>query len=419
MNLRGPLFGSTLRIVLLATLLLVALVGGAFAAGALGAPSVSGVENRLTGVNGTTTTIATDVLVTNPNPFGASLSGVSVGYGVRMNGIAMATGTKEGVSIGTGESAVSTETRMRNERIPRWWVSHLRNDERTTLVVDANVRSETVNRTFDASPVEREIETDLVSQFNSTETRPVNASRPLVSDPVLYVNETSARWGSITEDRSTVEMTFTVYNPKAYPLTVTKLNYTTTMNDVTVGTGETDRGYVVPPGSERTLRASITIDNGRLDEWWVSHLERNQRTDLRIDFAAVVDVGGTELAISLDELTYEETMETDIFGNKAEYPLGHAGTNDSGSNERAGTDGDESTGTETPTDDDGLLGGDGTPTPTTSTGERTTSSAEPTTTDGGAGEQTTDGATTTATRTPAAGPTTDDGGLLGDRAAPP
>lgn len=420
MSWRDTLFGSKLRVVVVLVVVVGLLVGGAFAGGLLGKPSVGGVDNHFSGVNETQTTIVTDIAVQNPNPIGASLSGLTVDYEVLLNDVEMARGTKDGVSIGSGTTTVSTETRMLNDRIPAWWVSHIRNGERTALVVNADVHSETVNRTFDAPSVERSIETDIVSQFNSTETRPINASQPLVSDPVLYVNETSAHWGEISSEESEIRASFTVYNPKSYPVGVTKLTYETTMNDVSVGNGTTERGYTIPPKSTETVETTIVMNNDKLDEWWVSHLERNQVTGLRIDFAAQIDAGGTSLTVPLDPLTYEKTVETDIFGNKAEYPTG----GDTGSSESDGTEDEtgegsndgtatatptesttttEATATETtatPTDDGGLLGGDtATPTP-----DDTTETSAPTPTPTG---------TSTPTETPTP-TTTDDGGILGD-----
>ncbi|WP_148413367.1 LEA type 2 family protein [Haloferax sp. KTX1] len=317
MGLRSALLGGRLRIALVALVVVAAGVGGAFAAGVIGAPSVDRVDNRFAGVNETATVIDTDLYVSNPNPLSANLSGLEVDYGVEMNGIQMATGEKGGVAIGRGTTAVPLRTTLENERIPEWWVSHIRNGEHTDLAVDATVTSETLGRTFEAPEISRSIDTDLLSAFNSTETREINAESPVVSDPVLYVNETSAEWGESTGERTALELTFVVHNPKPYPIAVSELGYDISMNDVDVGEGTTNSEYVISPRSTETIEATTHIENDRLDEWWVSHLERDQTTDLRIDFYANLDAGGTTLRVPLDPLTYEKTFETDIFGNKA------------------------------------------------------------------------------------------------------
>lgn len=120
------------------------------------------------------------------------------------------------------------------------------NGERTTVAVDASVRSSTLGLAYDAPAVSRAIETDPLSAFNSTETRPVDANAALVSDPMLYVNETSARWGDPNESATPIRLQLAVYSPKSYPVPVSQLDYNATMNGVPVGDGGTDREYLVP-----------------------------------------------------------------------------------------------------------------------------------------------------------------------------
>ena len=394
--MRALLFGSVRRTATVVTVVLVVAAGGAFAAGVLGAPTVTDVENRFAGVNRTTTTVETDLVVDNPNPVGASLGGVTAEYAVEMNGVRLAEGRKEGVSVDRGTTTLSFASHVANERIPAWWVSHVRNGEHTELTVDATVRSATLGRSFGAPTVTRDVDTDVLSAFNSTEVRPVNADRTFVSDPVLYVNRTSAAWGSVTEATTPLRLAFVVYNPKSYPVGVTELGYDVTMNGVDVGEGATDGGHLIPPRTARTAETTVGIDNDRIDEWWVTHLERNQRTDLRIEFYARLAVGdGPTVRVPLDALTYTETMETDIFGTK----------------NGGGVDGTETatpTSTETPTD--GESDGAATPTPDGST-----------TTDHGGllGDGTTTQTPVETTETTAAGgTTTDDGGFLGVRTPP-
>ncbi|KAB1196589.1 MULTISPECIES: LEA type 2 family protein [Haloferax] len=402
MGLTSLLFGSRLRTALLLFLVGAGALGGAFATGVLGAPSVEGVDNQFASVNETSTVIESEVDVENPNPISANLSGVSVDYAVYMNGLGMADGDKDGVSVGTGDTAIPLQTTLANDRIPAWWVSHIQHGEHTTLTVDASVTSETLGKTFDAPEITRSIDTDLLSAFNSTETREVNANATVVSDPVLYVNETSAEWGASTQNRTALELTFVVHNPKPYPVAVSELGYDISMNDVDVGEGTTDSEYVIQPHSTKTIEATTYIENERLDEWWVSHLERNQTTDLRIDFYAKLDAGGTTFTVPLDPLTYEKTFETDIFGTK------------SSSSDSAGettTQSSETTESDTTTTESETTTEAGTAT-TTTTAEPTTTS-EPTTTDtttttDDGGETTTD----TTTTTDDGGETTTDDGLL-------
>jgi LEA14-like dessication related protein len=336
----------------------------------LGAPSVTGVENRFGPVNETTTVIESDLAVRNPNPFGATLGGLVVDYAVDMNDVRMAEGRKRGVSVSSGTDTVPFTTHTSNDRIPAWWVSHVRNDERTALRVRADVHSGLLGASFDAPTVTREVETDMLSGFNSTERRPVNASQPLLSDPVLYVEETRAWWGSVNDSATGMRTEFVVHNPKPYPVATSRLDYTVSMNDVAVGEGSTRREVVIPAGGTETIRAQTVVRTQRLDEWWVTHLERNQRTALVVDFVAVLEVQG--IAVRVPLTAYEGSVETDVFGTKPD---------DAGGDDGAGREG-RSTNTAT---------------------------ASPTPTDGGVLDGDESAATGTATPTPT---TTDDGGLL-------
>jgi LEA14-like dessication related protein len=383
---------ARVKAVLAALGVLTASVGGAFALGLVGAPSVVDVENRFGDVNDEQTMILTDLVVNNPNPIGVRLGGSTVNYTVYMNDVEMAQGSKAGLDVDSGNTTLPFRTRMRNDRIPPWWVSHIRNDEVTNVTIDATVQTSVLgNRSFDLNQ-RKQVETDIISAFASDETRPVNGpENPLYANPVLYINRTDAEWGQVDRQQTPIPMEFVVYNPQLKPYTITEVGYDITMNNISMGSGATDEVYVIPGGSTETLRTTPAIDNGNLDEWWVSHLQNDQETTLRIDFYAKVELPtGNEIRVPLDRMTYVQEFETDIFGTK---------------NESDGTTG--STPTPTSAADDGEPGGgDSTPSPTEATdglvGDETPTSAS----------DETPATTPTEPQGPAATPT-DDGGLIG------
>ncbi|MBV0922881.1 hypothetical protein KTS45_01585 [Halomicroarcula limicola] len=325
----------------------------------------------------------------NPNPdfLGSLLGSTSVDYIVAMNDVRMASGNKSGLALEQGNTSLDFSTRMRNGQIPPWWHTHIENGERTRVTIDADVSSSLVGGRSISVQQDKEIETDIIGQFNSTETRPIESERALLSNPLLYVNETRGQWDqeNLTAAETPMKLDFTVFNPKPYPYTVTKIGYEITMNDVTVGEGETDRGYTIGPGQTETLGTTTAIQNENLDEWWVTHLERNQVTDLYIDFYLVVEAGGERFRIDLRAIDYSKTIETDIFDNKEQYPTGTNASADGGADAGTddGTDAGTPTPTETATDSDGGLFGDGetaTQTPggeTQTDAETSTESASP------------------------------------------
>ncbi|MFC6732172.1 LEA type 2 family protein [Haladaptatus sp. DYSN1] len=362
-------FGSKLKVVVAVVGLLSASVGGAWALGIVGVPGVVAVENRFTGVSDTATQIQTDLVVNNPNPINLQLGGTSVEYDVAMNDVSIASGQKEGLNIDRGNTTLQFETQMDNEKIPAWWVTHIQNNETTNVNIDATVHSSLLGRSFNV-PQSQQVNTNLIGQFNSDETRRIDANQALISDPVLYINQTSAEWGTVTQQKTPIDLRFKMYNPKLTPYTITELGYTVTMNGITVGEGTTDRSYVIPGGATETVQTKANINNQLLDDWWASHLRNDQVSELRIDFYAKVQLGqsGPTVRLPLDQLTHSQTVETDIFGTKDQTDI-----ETNASSDTSAGDGAQSTTTDGTTTSESEA--------TTATEETTTS--QPTTTEDG------------------------------------
>ncbi|MFC7240504.1 LEA type 2 family protein [Saliphagus sp. GCM10025317] len=325
-TIRSLFFGSAFRIAGTLVLAIAVTIGGAFGAGVLGVPTLESMDNEFGDVDDERTEILTDLTIHNPNPIGLGSADVDANYDVSMNGVEMANGSGEDITVEPGTSTESLQTEMRNERIPDWWVTHIENGEQTHVEIDATISSGLVGRSTEVTN-EQTVETDLLSAFNSEETRPINADRALVEDPILYVNATRGEWAGVDQQHTELRLEFDVYNPKSYAIPASQLGYEITMNDVSVGLGESDREYVLPPGEETTIVTTTRIENENLDDWWVTHIENDQVSDLRIEFDATFELAsGTTITIPLESMTYEETMETDIWGNDE---AGETGSNSS------------------------------------------------------------------------------------------
>ncbi|MFW5911187.1 MAG: LEA type 2 family protein [Halolamina sp.] len=351
---------STLKVVVAAFGVVSLSIGGAWVAGIIGAPSVAGVDNAFGPVNETTTTIESDITVNNPNPFGVRLGGLAIDYAIEMNDVRMATGGRTGVGVNaSGNSSIPVTTMMDNERIPTWWVSHVENDENTTLVVDASIRSELLDREFKPQ-IERSVDTNIIGGFNSDEDRPIEVDRPVAPDPVLWLNSTSGAWGDVDNDTTEIDTAFELYNPNPTAVAISEIGYDIQMNNVTMGEGATDSAVTIQSGELETVRATTALQNQHLDEWWVTHLRNEQTTELEVTFYARIDLsefGGDTVQIELD--TIERTIETDIFGESS--------GSDDGSSEGTGTPTEGTStddGTQTETPDDGTSTPTETPTPT-------------------------------------------------------
>jgi LEA14-like dessication related protein len=314
-------------------------------------------------VNESTTTIESEIVVDNPNPFGLRLGGLTIDYAVEMNGVRMATGGREGLGVNaSGNSSIPLTTRMNNDRIPPWWVTHVENGENTTLTVDASIHSDLLGQSFDPQ-IERSVNTNVIGGFNSEEDRPIDVDRPFAPEPVLWLNSTSGQWGAVSNETTEIDTAFELYNPNPTPVAISEIGYEIEMNTVTMGEGATESAVSIAPGERETVRATTALQNENLDEWWVTHLQNEQTTQLEVTFYARIDLssfGGDTIEIRLDSI--QRTIETDIFGGGASDggTEGEATPTPDGTETATAPD-DEETATpdDTPTDDETA-----TPTPT-------------------------------------------------------
>ncbi|WP_435076750.1 LEA type 2 family protein [Halococcus sp. AFM35] len=299
-----------------AVLVLVTLAAvGGVAALTVERPTVERTESRISGVNDSTTLVTTELLVENPNPVGVRLGNATVNHSVRMNGIVMGNGSREGLRITEDGTRVNFTTAIDNRKIPAWWASHVERGERTRLATSASVDVPVFGT--ERVSENRTVTTDITGALNTSEPRPINASLPLLDDPVLVVDRTTATWGNATPETTPLDIALRVRNPTEIPIPVSRIDYTVTMNGIPVANGTTGRGDVIPPGDEQTVRTRVAIRNRKLDEWWVSHIERNQHTDLRVSLTAVLDLpGDTTVRVPLDGLGYSTDIDTDVFGTK-------------------------------------------------------------------------------------------------------
>lgn len=360
MDVRSLLFGSKLRIAGTVVGSFIVVVGLLFAVGVFGIPSVTAIDNGFGAVNGSTTEVITELTVNNPNPVGIGLGSVTIDYTARMNDIEMATGTKKGLGIGPGSSTIELRTYLDNTKIPSWWVTHIRNGETTELTVETHIDSG-FGLSTTRTPVRRPIETDILGTFNTTEDRDINANQPPVEDPVAVIRRQSANWGGVSNQTTEIDISFVVYNPKSYPLTITQLGYDITLNEITMGNGTTADEYTIPPNDTETVNATLEMQTQRFDEWWVAHLDDGQVSELRIDFEATVTAGdlGT-VTMPLDPLTYERTIETNIFGGSGadtteDSDDGPADTTTTDDSDTTTTSEGDTTTTTTTTSDGGIL----------------------------------------------------------------
>lgn len=312
-------------------------IATAFMAGLLGVPSATVEDPGDWGaVSEERTEVVTTLRVSNPNPFGITLGpGLSAEYHVRLNGVDVATGEKTRVSLQPGSNTVRLTTTLRNDRLVPWWVAYVRNDETVTVRVDGNVTVDVGPSVQVPFPDRRrtmlENESPIVDSLNRT-ARAVEGVYTWHSpggtddaETVAYeIQNAQVTWGRVTEERTTARLHYTVRNAGDVPLPAAPedVNLRIEMNDVSMVTtgdaGPTVRrgdGDKLRPGENRTVVLSVVLDNSKIDEWFVRHVRRGERTDVSIGLQLVYGLPGSNTTVHIprNPATHDCEFRTAIF----------------------------------------------------------------------------------------------------------
>ncbi|PSP56047.1 hypothetical protein BRC82_02625 [Halobacteriales archaeon QS_1_67_19] len=309
MSLVGGTLGKVAAVLVAGAVVSAAGLGAALSTGVLNpeAPTVESIDNQWGEVTDERTAIETTAVVHNPNDVG--LPGVAgVAYDVQMNDVTVAEGSSGKLSLSPGRNEVTLRTHVDNEKIPAWWASHINNGETTTVAIEPEVTAPIGGKSLPAR--ERTFETDLLAAFD----RDGGPAVTMGDRTLLTVEGTSASWGEATENETPLHFAGTVRNPNEQAIEFAEVGYVVSMNGVTVAEGTTGEPVAIGAESTATIEIDSTLDNAKLDEWWVSHLRNDERTVLEVQAFAVVETDDGTQRVPLSFLSKRVAFETDILG---------------------------------------------------------------------------------------------------------
>jgi len=275
------------------------------------APTVESVERDWTNTE-SGTRFATTVVVNNPNEVNGTLGEVALdaNYRVSLNDVGLLNESRR-ATLAEGRNELGFESTVSDDTVKRWWLSHIARGERTELTTAAEV---TVDAGFAAIPVDvpersSTFETDLLGGFDGNEERV-----EIRGQHAATLENMGAEWGEPTMNATPMAISGDVTNERTAPMTIEKFGYEIRMNDVVLADNESDVGTTIPGQTTREVRTTGYLDTDRIPEWWVSHLENDERSALSVSYYVVVEYGGQTFTVELDSMSYEDTVETNAFG---------------------------------------------------------------------------------------------------------
>ena len=256
----------------------------------LGAPTVIGITQELGKITESESVIQTNVAVKNPNPVSIGLE--SVEAEVFMNDEKMG----EMSSVSSTEikanqvSILKLSTKIDNHKIRGWWVSHIKNGERTEVRVRMNLILD-LGLTKHEYPIEftNSLTTDILSDFNSI---PEGLEGVYLGPVQLKLNSMNSRFGDVTEDETEIITSIVVNISEPIPISLSEYYYEIVMNEVTIGAGRVKANDTLAPNSATTISFITPLQNDKIGEWWVSHLKNGERTAVKLKIQPVVEITG-------------------------------------------------------------------------------------------------------------------------------
>lgn len=310
----------------------VALLGILFVAGIIGVPDGGLEDNDWGEVDDERIGVVTTVWLENPNPIGGGDADVE--YAVALQGVNLAEGEGDGLSLPSGESTHQFRTDLFYDRLPAWWHAHLTNDEVSSVRVNAtaNVSAGPVSGSPSGSyedSVDTDIEGALDRGFSSFEGSysatgtDLRAPDGTALEPAVDVESVTTEWGEVTENQTEILVNASIHNPNAYPIPTPAFTGYLAMNEIRVADWNasevevlnvTEEGTIQPDTTEqRTFR--VEMDNENVPEWFATHVDRGERSDVEVAGQFAFELSGNRVTIPQQEdgLSCSFDLTTAIF----------------------------------------------------------------------------------------------------------
>ncbi len=297
------------RAIWIGVILVVILLGGGVYLLFIGKPKmpeIKSITNSWGDITAESSEIKTDILVDNPNAFTIPIEGIE--YEIFMNEVRMGSGHSVGEASlpAKREHTITILTMMDNNKIPEWWVTHIRKGENSNVKICGDIVFD-LKLTEYRYPIEQTIGGVRTNILGSKERYQVDETS---KEP--QVSSIENTWGEVTDDFTEIRTKMVLYNPQPVPIYIERIKYEIYMNEIRMGSGLSEETVLLEPRSDTEISFDTRLDNHKLGDWWVTHLRNGEKTSLKIKSELVYKVAGKEFTIELP--VRERTLETDILG---------------------------------------------------------------------------------------------------------
>lgn len=260
--------------------------------------------------------------VYNDNPISLNLSSMKARYYLSMNGVKLAEGSKSGLEIEKGNQTVTLTTELIQNRLPKWWVRHVRRGERSTAVISASLQNSVLGVPFkvDGLKYSTDIETNIESTMNQTvqETRGRYSGPSIagITRPEIEVLDGSAEFSGVDRGSTELEVNLVVHNPNNYPIPAPGLDGELELNGVEIADYRQQPDQMgdarIDPGESQELKFTVDLDNDRMARWLETHVRADEKSSGSFTTRLLFEVSGISFTVPRDGLKCSFKVQTAI-----------------------------------------------------------------------------------------------------------
>ena len=281
-----------------------------FPEGEFAAPELVAAWHEWGVVNETATEVRSTIIIYNPGGYSATLEDLD--YRIYVNDIKMAVGhLREPAQIRPkSNSTIRISTFIDNTKLPDLWVSYVRNGEKVHVEVEGEARLKAFGISF-TIPIsyseDYEPEEKLEELLDVDEPYNITTSTGQV---IATVERVDTSWGNVTEQTTELIHVITLYNPNPTVLVITQMRYEALVNNLPLAEGiQPMNNITVGPYEAVNITVYTYLDNTLIDDWWVSHLQNDETSNILVNVFMVL-ADGVEVPIYQRSLV----VETDLLG---------------------------------------------------------------------------------------------------------
>lgn len=262
------------------------------------------------GVSEAETPIEAHIGLYNGFPVEVELAGGSLD--VLLDGLKVAIANIPSQKIGQGENRLIVNIVLDNTLMDEVWYRHLRNNERSSLVVEGKIAFKTPIGDLEV-PVSftRNVSTNIFPVEKE-----VNREVDVGPGGKVVARKVKVELAEVTPSQTKLRAYVTVENElKIIPLYVNGIVFSVKLGDETViAKGKQEQPVSIAPGEVDDIPFDIVIDNSKIPIAWYNHVKNHEETKVTVEVWLEVNVGGKTVELFKNNpLTIETTIKTSLF----------------------------------------------------------------------------------------------------------